>query len=304
MDIHIQGGTVVDGTRAPRRIADVWIKDGKVQQIGGESPGPAKQTIDAKGLVVAPGFVDLHTHYDAQIRWDPYCTISGWHGVTSVVLGNCGFGFAPVKPEFQERSMLTMVRTEAIPYDCMKQGMLWDWETIPEYIESLSRAPLGVNCIQYMPTASLMTYVMGLEAAKTRVATKAEQKEMQRLLHEGMEAGLLLAGYRAVGFTKKMIVILDKDIYPTNLNRVIQAIGTRWQPDPASLIVKQSFHIPLEPSSKEMFLSSKIIIDATRQMESEGGPETFPLDNRTALEEKAEEAFDIVDKRWDEYFGK
>ncbi|MBV1932827.1 MAG: amidohydrolase family protein, partial [Porticoccaceae bacterium] len=144
----------------------------------------------AEGLVVCPGFVDLHTHYDAQIRWDPYCTISGWHGVTSVVLGNCGFGFAPVKPEYQERSVLTMVRTEAIPYDCIKIGMKWDWETIPEYLDSLARAPLGVNCIQYMPTASLMTYVMGLEAAKTRVATKAEQKEMQRLLHEGMDAGL------------------------------------------------------------------------------------------------------------------
>ena len=126
----------------------------------------------------------------------------------------------------------------------------------------------------------------------------------KRLPGEGMEAGLFLSGYRPVGFTKKMIVILDKDIDPTNLNRVIQAMGTRWQPDPASLIVKQSFHIPLEPSSKEMFLSSKIIIDATRQMESEGGPETFPLDNRTALEEKAEESFEIVDKRWDEYFGK
>lgn len=190
VDIHIKGGTVVDGTRAPRRIADVWISAGKVLQIGGEAPGEAKQTIDAKGLIVAPGFVDLHTHYDAQIRWDPYCTISGWHGVTSVVLGNCGFGFAPVKPEFRERSVLTMVRTEAIPYDCIKEGMPWDWETIPEYIESLERAPKGVNCIQYMPTAPLMIYVMGLEAAKTRSATKEEQKEMQRLLHEGMDAGL------------------------------------------------------------------------------------------------------------------
>ena len=81
-----------------------------------------RKTIDAGGLIVAPGFVDLHTHYDAQIRWDPYCTISGWHGVTSLVLGNCGFGFAPVKPEFRERSMLAMTRTEAIPYAAMKQG--------------------------------------------------------------------------------------------------------------------------------------------------------------------------------------
>jgi len=189
-DLHIKGGTVVDGSRAPRRQADVWIKDGKIAQVGGQAQGSAKQTIDADGLIVAPGFIDLHTHYDAQIRWDPYCTISGWHGVTSVVLGNCGFGFAPVAPDFRERSMLTMTRTEAIPYDAMKVGMKWDWETIPEYLDSLDRTPKGVNCIQYMPTASLMTYVMGLEAAKTRPATDAERKRMQLLLKEGMDAGL------------------------------------------------------------------------------------------------------------------
>ena len=189
-DVHIKGGMVVDGTRVPRFQADVWIKDGKIAQIGGRAAGGAKKVIDADGLIVAPGFVDLHTHYDAQIRWDPWCTISGWHGVTSVVLGNCGFGFAPVKPDFQERSMLTMTRTEAIPYDSMKEGMTWDWETIPEYLDSLDRSAKGVNCIQYMPTASLMTYVMGLEAAKSRAATPAEKKEMQRLLHEGMDAGL------------------------------------------------------------------------------------------------------------------
>ena len=191
-DIHIKGGTIVDGTRVPRYRGDVWIKDGKIAQLGGRATGGADKVIDADGLIVAPGFVDLHTHYDAQIRWDPYCTISGWHGVTSVVLGNCGFGFAPVKPDFRERSMLTMVRTEAIPYQSMVEGMLphWDWETIPEYLDSLARAPLGVNVLSYMPTASLMIYVMGLEAAKTRAATPQERKEMQRLLHEGMDAGL------------------------------------------------------------------------------------------------------------------
>ena len=169
-DIRITGGTIVDGTRVPRYRGDVWIKDGRIVQLGGRAPGAADRVIDADGLIVAPGFVDLHTHYDAQIRWDPYCTISGWHGVTSVVLGNCGFGFAPVKPDFRERSMLTMTRTEAIPYASMVEGMMphWDWESIPQYLDSLERAPLGVNCIQYMPTASLMTYVMGLDAAKSR----------------------------------------------------------------------------------------------------------------------------------------
>jgi len=189
-DVQIKGGTVVDGTRVPRYRADIWIRDGKIAQIGGRAPGFAKKVIDADGLIVAPGFVDLHTHYDAQIRWDPYCTISGWHGVTSLVLGNCGFGFAPCKPDFRERSMLTMTRTEAIPYAAMKAGMNWDWETIPQYMDSLDRSPKGVNVIQYMPTASLMTYVMGLEAAKTRPATEQERAEMARLLDEGMDAGL------------------------------------------------------------------------------------------------------------------
>jgi len=190
-DLHIKGGTIVDGTRTPRFQADLWIKDGTIVQIGGRANGTSERVIDAGDKIVAPGFVDLHTHYDAQIRWDPWCTISGYHGVTSVVLGNCGFGFAPVKPDFRERSMLTMTRTEAIPYASMEQGMEWDWETIPEYLDSLDRAPKGVNAIQYMPTASLMTYVMGLEKAKAgEPASPEERKEMQRLLHEGMDAGL------------------------------------------------------------------------------------------------------------------
>jgi N-acyl-D-amino-acid deacylase len=189
-DIHIRGGTIVDGTRVPRYRGDVWIRNGRIAQLGGRVPGSASKTIDADGLIVAPGFVDLHTHYDAQIRWDPWCTYSGWHGVTSVVLGNCGFGFAPVKPEYRERSMLMMTRNEAIPIETMRAGMIWDWETIPEYLDSLARVPKGVNCIQYLPTASLMVYVMGLEAAKSRPATEAERAEMRQLFDQGMDAGL------------------------------------------------------------------------------------------------------------------
>jgi N-acyl-D-aspartate/D-glutamate deacylase len=229
-DIHIKGGTIVDGTRVPRYQGDLWIKDGKIAQIGGRAAGSAKKTIDAGGLIVAPGFVDLHTHYDAQIRWDPYCTISGWHGVTSLVLGNCGFGFAPVKPEFRDRSMLAMTRTEAIPYAAMKEGMNWDWETIPEYLDSLDRSPKGVNCIQYMPTASLMIYVMGLEAAKTRPANEKERAEMARLLHEGMDAGLCGFSIQRLGpdsvqadFDGSPMVtdtMCDEDIF--NLARVLR----------------------------------------------------------------------------------
>jgi len=151
--------------------------------------------------------------------------------VTSLVLGNCGFGFAPCKPEFRERSMLTMTRTEAIPYSAMKEGMHWDWETIPEYMDSLDRAPKGVNCIQYMPTASLMTYVMGLDAAKSRVATEKERAEMARLLDEGMDAGLCGFSIQRLGkdsvqadFDGSPMVtdtMCDEDIF--NLARVLRA---------------------------------------------------------------------------------
>ena len=188
-DLRIRNGTIVDGTRVPRFRGDLWVKDGRIARIGGRAQGPAAREIDAEGLIVAPGFVDLHTHYDAQIQWDPYCTISGWHGVTSVVLGNCGFGFAPVPPEGRDRAMLTMSRTEAIPFDSMKAGMLWDWVTFPEWLKSLERMPKGVNCLTYMPVAPLMTWVMGLAAAKSRPATRQEQAEMKALLHEAMDAG-------------------------------------------------------------------------------------------------------------------
>ena len=189
-DLLIKNGTIVDGTRVPKYRADLAIKDGKVLQIDGRlEEADAERVLDATGLIVAPGFVDLHTHYDAQIQWDPWCTISGWHGVTSVVLGNCGFGFAPVRPDERDRAMLTMSRTEAIPFESMQLGMLWDWITFPEYLDTLDRIPKGVNCLSYVPIAPLMIWAMGLEAAKSRPATPAERTEMQRLLNEAMEAG-------------------------------------------------------------------------------------------------------------------
>lgn len=188
-DTVIHGGMVIDGTRLPRIRADLGIRNGRVAKIGRIAPSEGRKAIDATGLIVAPGFVDLHTHYDAQIHWDPYCTISGWHGVTSVVLGNCGFGFAPVKPEGRERALMMMTRTEQIPYASMKEGMPWRWETFPEWLDNLQRIPKGVNLVAYVPVSPLMVYVMGIDAAKSRPATAAERAEMQRLLNEAMEAG-------------------------------------------------------------------------------------------------------------------
>ena len=188
-DIIIKGGTVVDGTRTPRYVGDIAIKDGRIAQIGGLKGKTAERVLDAAGRIVAPGFVDLHTHYDAQIFWDPYCTLSGWHGVTSVALGNCGFGFAPSRVEDRDRAMLGMTRNEAIPYDAMKAGMPWDWVTFPEFIDSLTRTPKGVNCLTYVPLTPLYAWVMGWEEAKKRRPTEAELEEMCRLIHEAMDAG-------------------------------------------------------------------------------------------------------------------
>ena len=128
-DLVIKGGTVIDGARTPRFTADIAIANGRIAQIGRVSESEAKRVINAKDHIVAPGFIDLHTHFDSQLFWDPYCTMSGWHGVTSVVIGNCGFGFAPVRPEERDRAMLSMSRVEAIPFESMKSGMLWDWIT-------------------------------------------------------------------------------------------------------------------------------------------------------------------------------
>ena len=125
-DLVIKDGLIFDGTGAPRVRGDLGISDGKVEAIGRVDAGGADQVIDASGMHVAPGFVDLHTHYDAQVFWDPYCTLSGWHGITSVAIGNCGFGFAPVAEEMREYAMKSMTRVEAIPYESMKQGMPWD----------------------------------------------------------------------------------------------------------------------------------------------------------------------------------
>ncbi len=188
-DMIIKGGTLVDGTRTPRYVSDIAIKDGKIAKIGGLGRRTAARVLDAQGLIVAPGFVDLHTHYDAQIQWDPYCTLSGWHGVTSVAIGNCGFGFAPSRVEDRDRAMLSMTRNEAIPYAAMQAGMLWDWVTFPEFLSSLERLPKGVNCLTYVPLTPLYAWVMGWAGAKTRRPTEAELQEMVRLIHEGMDAG-------------------------------------------------------------------------------------------------------------------
>ncbi|MGI9328403.1 MAG: N-acyl-D-amino-acid deacylase family protein [Pseudomonadales bacterium] len=202
-DILVRGGTVIDGTMIPRFRADIGIKDGRVAKIGTNGKATADRVIDAGDNIVAPGYIDIHTHYDAQILWDPYCTISGWHGVTSVVLGNCGFGFAPVPPHLRERAMLMMTRNEAIGFETMKEGMEWDkygWETMPDWFEHLKRIPLGVNATALVPLNPLYAYVMGgIDEAKERRPTADEKKEMVRLMYEALDHGACGFSYQRCG---------------------------------------------------------------------------------------------------------
>ena len=197
-DLLLKGGVIIDGLRTPRYTADVGIARGRIAQIGGIAESEAARVIDARDLIVAPGFVDLHTHYDSQVFWDPYCTLSGWHGVTSVAIGNCGFGFAPVKPEHRERAMLTMERNEAVRATTMAAGMPWDWETYPEFLDSLERTPKGLNMLSYGSLNPLMSYVMGHEAAKARPATAEERACMRAILSEMMDVG-------ACGFSAQLL---------------------------------------------------------------------------------------------------
>jgi N-acyl-D-aspartate/D-glutamate deacylase len=186
-DLVIRNGLVVDGTGAPGRHADVAVADGKIVEIG-RVGGSARQTIDASDCVVSPGFIDPHTHYDAQICWDGAVTPSSWHGVTSVVMGNCGVGIAPCRPQTREVAMRDLVNVESIPFEVLSRGITWDWETFPEYLEAAARRGPSVNLAFLAPLTPFRHYVMG-EASMERAATAKETAQVATLLGEAMDAG-------------------------------------------------------------------------------------------------------------------
>lgn len=192
-DLKISGGMLIDGTGSPRRQADVGVKDGRVVAIG-DGLGTARQTLDAQGLVVAPGFVDIHTHYDAQVLWDSELTVSPWHGVTTAVLGNCGFGVAPTRPEHRDLILRTLERVEGMSLSALEEGLgsPWPFQTFTQYMDLLERTPLGINVAVMVGHTPVRLWVMGDEAT-TRAATAAEVAQMRALVREAMEVG-------AVGF--------------------------------------------------------------------------------------------------------
>jgi N-acyl-D-aspartate/D-glutamate deacylase len=199
-DLLIKGGTLVDGTGAPKRLADVAIKDGIVANIGRNiSAGSARTVIDASGKIVAPGVVDAHTHYDAQLHWDPYCTNSSWHGTTTVVVGNCGFGFMPCRAADRERYMRMMENTEQVSLATMRKVLKWEWETYPEWIAYMGKQRMGVNVASYLPLNSLLMYVMGVDEVKKRPASKSEKAQLRDHLHRALDAGALGFGFSHLG---------------------------------------------------------------------------------------------------------
>ncbi len=189
-DLVIRNGSVVDGTGAPARNADVAIDGGRISQVGKVS-GKGKREIDAQGKIVTPGWVDIHTHYDGQVTWDPLLTPSSWHGVTTVVMGNCGVGFAPARPDKHDWLIELMEGVEDIPGSALAEGIKWGWETFPEYMDVLDSQQRVIDVATQVPHGAIRAYVMGDRGAKNEEATSEDIEEMSRLVREGIEAGAL-----------------------------------------------------------------------------------------------------------------
>ena len=189
-DLVIRGGTVVDGTGALPRAGDVAVDGGKISAVGANL-GPGKREIDAKGKLVTPGFVDVHTHYDAQATWDPYMTPSAFHGCTTIVMGNCGVGFAPVKPDRHQWLIGLMEGVEDIPGAALSEGLQWNWESYPEYMDALDAFARVIDVGCQVTHGALRGYVMGDRGAKNEQATADDIAAMYRLASDGMKAGAL-----------------------------------------------------------------------------------------------------------------
>jgi N-acyl-D-aspartate/D-glutamate deacylase len=190
-DVVIRNGLIVDGTGAAPFEGDVAIEGGKIVQAGGKVAARGAEEIDAKGQIVTPGWVDIHTHYDGQVTWDPFLSPSGWHGVTTVVMGNCGVGFAPARPDKRDWLIGLMEGVEDIPGSALAEGIRWDWESFPEYLDALDRMPRALDIGTQVPHGAVRAYVMGERGADNEIATPDDIGAMARIVEEGARAGAL-----------------------------------------------------------------------------------------------------------------
>jgi len=203
-DLIIRNGTVIDGTGKDRFTADIAISDGRIAKVG-EITEAAEREIDAGGRLVTPGWVDIHTHYDGQATWDPILAPSSWHGVTTVVMGNCGVGFAPVKAGDQDFLIELMEGVEDIPGAALSEGIDWQWESFPEYLDALEAMPRAIDVATQVPHGAVRAYVMGERCNSDYAPTREEVDAMAALVREGVEAG-------ALGFSSSK-TLLHKDIH-------------------------------------------------------------------------------------------
>ena len=219
-DIVIRGGTIMDGNGGVPYIGDIAVKDGKIAEMGTVT-GRGAEEIDAAGLSVTPGFVDIHTHYDGQAMWDSHLAPSSWHGVTTVVMGNCGVGFAPAKPDKHDWLIGLMEGVEDIPGTALAEGMTWNWETFPEYLDELERLPRTVDVGTHVPHGAVRAYVMGERGARNEEPTETDIARMSQVVEEGLRAG-------ALGFSTSRTILhrsVDRELVPGTTATKEELIG-------------------------------------------------------------------------------
>lgn len=282
-DLVIRNGTVVDGTGTPPRTADVAIDDGRVTIVGDVSD-PGREEIDASGLLVTPGFVDIHTHYDGQVVWDPEVTPSSWHGVTTVVMGNCGVGFAPVKPDRHEFLISVMEGVEDIPGAALSEGVPFNWESFPEYLDAIEAIPHTVDIGTQMPHSALRTYVMGDRGRDHETAASDDEiAEMTRLTEEALDAGSL-------GFTtSRTINHRDKDgnQIPTLTSAPKELLGIS-----SALATKGFGHIEIVSDFVDLDLEFEIF---KGMAEASGGPLSILLNQFDEAPDQWREVLERID---------
>ena len=284
-DLVVKDGMIVDGSGLPRYRADIAVKDGRIAEIGRINGAAAKETIDAQGRVVAPGFVDGHTHMDAQIFWDPIGTSSCFQGVTTVLMGNCGFTLAPCREAEADLVMRNLERAEDISRDAMKAGIKWRWETFPEFLDVLDSLPKGINYAGYMGHCALRTYVMG-QRAFTAEATEDDLKAMAHHTRESIAAG-------AHGFSTTRSVS-----HETSDNKPVASRLATWEE--FETLVKAMgagmVEVAGEPRGADTHKAVRYYEGLSKLAIESGRPFTFGLFNRRTYPGGWRSTFDIIER--------